>query len=385
MINVRDFGAVGDGATDDRQAIQDALNVGGWVYVPPGVYALASGVPRIYGRTRLTLDPKATILRDGAAAMLYNGDPEQDLGGYTGHGQILVEGGTWDVNATGPNAAMAVGLGFGHCEDITVRDATFLNVPDTHALEINAARSVLVDNCKFRGFVNVSGNRSGSEAIQVDAAVSAGTFYGFGPYDGTVCDGVEVRSCRFGGSGTVGTQAWPRGVGSHTAPTARHRNIKVLACTFDEVTETAIRAFWWDSAIFAHNQIQGCDGDGITVQHTSRYVEVVDNQIFDAGRNGILVSNECTQINVRENDVIGAGRNANNTYGGIRASDSSNLRFTNNTVRRRASGNSARHGLWIDGGCASVQRHGNDLRSSGVTSSLYDASGSSVTAATDVV
>lgn len=44
-VNVKDYGATGDGATDDRGAIQDALDaagVGGNVYFPPGIYVLGS-------------------------------------------------------------------------------------------------------------------------------------------------------------------------------------------------------------------------------------------------------------------------------------------------------------------------------------------------------
>tara|TARA_R110000796_G_C14537106_1_gene432513 strand:+ start:438 stop:1946 length:1509 start_codon:yes stop_codon:yes gene_type:complete len=37
-VNVMDFGAVGDGVTDDTLAIQAALNLGGTIVIPPGLY-----------------------------------------------------------------------------------------------------------------------------------------------------------------------------------------------------------------------------------------------------------------------------------------------------------------------------------------------------------
>ena len=38
MVNVKDFGAVGDGLYKDTRAIQKAVNTGKIVYFPPGVY-----------------------------------------------------------------------------------------------------------------------------------------------------------------------------------------------------------------------------------------------------------------------------------------------------------------------------------------------------------
>ncbi len=48
-LNVRDFGAVGDGATDDTFAIQSAVNAafaagGGSVYIPAGVYLISASI-----------------------------------------------------------------------------------------------------------------------------------------------------------------------------------------------------------------------------------------------------------------------------------------------------------------------------------------------------
>jgi polygalacturonase len=378
MIDVKDFGAVGDGITDDRAAIQAALDAGGWVYIPEGTYALTSGVLRIRPRTRLTLAQRAMILRRQTGGLLTN-EQETQPGGYAGAGGIVIEGGFWNINA-GEIRDYAVGLGICHCVDATVRDAVFIDTTGWHAIEVNSSSDVLIDNCSFRGFYD-GGDRNFSEAIQIDAAIDAST--GYPPFDGTVCDDVEIRSCWAGASGTPGTQAWPRFVGTHSVPQTWHRNIRIHDNEIVGATWAAIRAYWWDRAIITGNQIVSSEGEGIAVQYSSRYVEVHGNQIFDAAKNGILISDDCTQINVRDNDVIGSGRGANNTYDGIRVSGSSIVRLANNTVRKRASGNSARYGLRIESSASGIQRYGNDLRYGGVSGNLYDASPSPITLASD--
>jgi len=60
MNSVRDFGAVGDGKTKDTKAIQKAIDAGGMVYFPPGVYL--SGTLYLKSNGGLELAPGAVLL-----------------------------------------------------------------------------------------------------------------------------------------------------------------------------------------------------------------------------------------------------------------------------------------------------------------------------------
>lgn len=69
--NVKDFGAVGDGSTDDTAAIEAALAVYESIYIPPGVYMLGSRLDVPAGKKIVGAGFADTILR--ASATGYNG------------------------------------------------------------------------------------------------------------------------------------------------------------------------------------------------------------------------------------------------------------------------------------------------------------------------
>ncbi|WP_433242440.1 glycosyl hydrolase family 28-related protein [Actinomadura nitritigenes] len=373
MINVRDTGALGDGVADDAPAIQAAFDEGGWVYVPDGTYRLASLPLRTKGRARLTLSPGATLLRAAPEIMLTNTPLVTSDGGYGGPGGILIEGGVWDVNGVAQPEYSAA-FAFGHGEDITLRDLTVLDTPGWHAAEFNACKDVKVRDSRFAGFVH-DGDRGFSEAIQLDAMTSAAAYPLGGPYDSTPCWNVSVKGCWFGGSGTPGSQAWPRGIGSHNGGSGPHSGIDLVGNRFEGVTDAAIRSYEWANATITGNRVGSSGGEGIVARDGSYYIDILGNQVFDSGRTGIWVSHNCGQISIRENTVVGSGKSVNDTHYGIRASDNCDLlAITGNRVRRRATGPHAKYGLSLTNTCTHVQRYGNDLRVSGVSGNLQDES-----------
>ncbi|WP_433856644.1 right-handed parallel beta-helix repeat-containing protein [Streptomyces kronopolitis] len=263
----QDFGPTG--TTDDAPVLQAALSAardagGGTVYVPPGVYRLASLPLRIYARTRLTLAPGAILRRAADGTMLLNGDSGQVMPGYTGHGDIIIEGGQWDSNASSyPTSAMC--MSFGHATNLLIRDTTIKDVAGYHGIEINAIKTCVISNVHGLGYKD-PGDRDFSEFIQADLAKGVAYFGGFGPYDDTPVLDLLVTGCSTGPSGTPGTTAWPRGVGSHSAsPSRPHRDIRINSCRFDSCSQWAIGAYTWESVVISDIQMRSCGG-GIWVR-----------------------------------------------------------------------------------------------------------------------
>lgn len=271
IYNPRLLGAWGDGVHNDAPAIQAAITAasnagGGWVIIPAGTYLLSTLPLRMYRNVRLTCLPGVQMVRGVQATMLLNGDASQTYGGYTGHGNITIEGGVWDMRgAVSGLTDSRMCMSFGHGERITVRDVEIRDVPGYHAIELNACKNVRIDRCRFLGFRD-PGGRDLSEAIQIDMASDVGAFGGFGPYDATNPEDIEVSGCYFGGSGTAGMTAWPRGIGSHNArATTWTRDVRIIGNTFQGLIQYAVHGYNWRDVVVDGNTMRGC-GAGVRMR-----------------------------------------------------------------------------------------------------------------------
>lgn len=343
------YGATGDGSTDDTAAIQAALDQvqtdgGGTVYVPGGTYSIASGPLRVYGHTRLLLAPDAVIRRDAATTLLLNGDSDQTFGGYTGHGHIVIEGGTWDANGT-VVTANGMALSIGHAEDVTVQDCTILDVPGYHAIEMNAVKGGRILNVKALGFID-TGSRAFSEAFQFDLAKSSSVFGGFGPYDHTPVVDALVQGCTVGESGTAGTTSWGRGVGSHSATaTVWHTGIRVVNNHFEGTLQYAVGGYVWNDAVISGNVIADC-GAGIWVRSLDSSIAShrEDTTGSDTG-----ASQPSDRIVIADNLVSGSGGHNEGVL--VEGEDTGHVRratVTGNVVEGGTSGQSGIRAAYVD-------------------------------------
>ncbi len=148
------FGAVGDGCADAAPVLQQALDRGGEVHLPAGLYRIGRTL-RIGSDTRLRLAPGAVIrLADGAGPaagaggfLLTNRDPA------AGDRNIAVEGGVWDGNNPGNprgpdgprDSYTGVALNFTKVRGLVLRGLTVRD-PESFFLRIGETRDFAVED-----------------------------------------------------------------------------------------------------------------------------------------------------------------------------------------------------------------------------------------------
>lgn len=261
-FSVLDFGAVGDGEASDSKAIQAALDAatkterGAIVEIPDGSYRITEHLS-IYSNTTLLASPNAYIYRDHGGYLLMNGDRDEAYYDYDGHGNIQIVGGIWDQNAE--NYGQAICIAIGHGDQIIIDNITVLDVPGSHAIEINSSQNVSITNSRFLGFTDPNGDRGFSEAIQLDLARESGVFPPFGAYDKTPCRKITITHCYFGKSEKSGS--WGRGIGSHSSTIERwHEDITITHNIFEDMENQAVRTYSWRNVIISNNTFLHCGG-----------------------------------------------------------------------------------------------------------------------------
>lgn len=272
QINVKNYGAKGDGVSlTDTLAIQTVLNLAKTngsvsLVIPSGTYKITDRLI-VYKNTKIEMFSDTILLRSYNAGFFMNGETTDVFTDYNGNGNIEIDGGILDGNiANFPQAYNSISLGRG--SNITLKNITIKDVIDAHAMDLNACKDVLIENCRFLGYKDTIGESYFREAIQIANHTALG-FSGFGNYDGTPCKNVIVRRCYFGASGTVGTTAYPTGVGNHgsvysyyeddnTQPDLYNRNIYIYNNVFEGMTFAGVRPFKYKNCDIYDNAFLKC-------------------------------------------------------------------------------------------------------------------------------
>ena len=175
FLNVRQFGAKGDGTSVDSGAINAAIDAaaagaGGTVYFPAGTYASYS--IRLKSNVALYLEQGATVL---AAPVPYEGitsggydtaepqgdwEPYQDFGHNHWHNSLMWGENLHGVSILGPGLIHGKGLSRGHNER-TLPNVTAPGVANKAIALKNCRNVILRDFSLLQGGCSDSGHRRG--------------------------------------------------------------------------------------------------------------------------------------------------------------------------------------------------------------------------------
>lgn len=269
-FNIRSYGAVGDGTTDDLSAIQGAINAaqsagGGIVFIPKGIY-IVSGIPTITG-SNITVQGTG----DGSKILLASAA----------------------LNASGTTIGIWVNGG----SNITIRD---LCIDGNYA---NIAKNGTYQSASslWTPVISKYGSTSVKVYKQAGSGIDSATYLKQRmPIRITDAQNVTVENCLLQNSISAGVLA---------------DSASVNGCTDILVTNNRIK-YTWDNGVYFHQGVQ--------------YGTAVNNEISDTTYNGVSAV-YCDHIIIANNNIRFAGPSDSDS-GGIQINGSSNSLVTGNSI-----------------------------------------------------
>lgn len=206
FLNVRNFGALGNGAHDDTSSIQLAINAlpvgGGTVYFPTGTYRITAALSIVQGGVVLLGAGPASVIDNRNAA----GAPAFHVDGGGG----FISGGSIEKLAILGVAGGGAGIQLDLVVNYTVRDVG-ISAPGDHGIWIaSQCLTLTFDN------VQITLLRTGKNGFHITTT--------------TQCNAFRWTSCEVGGS-----SATSAGIYSTPFPGGAHVGWTITGCVFEGI------------------------------------------------------------------------------------------------------------------------------------------------------
>lgn len=341
QIYVDNYGAVGDGVTDDTAAVAAAINAaaafgGGTVVFTPGktymMYGFAPLLPGVHIRGYGAVITKPVSGRSSVAFFAIRTGTARGYGAAGSN--FLIEGITTRGHANVGHSATL--LSAHHAADVVVRNCTgILSVGRGHWVDLNGCDRVLVEDCTVLGAAFATTDIPG-EAIQADIS-AAGSMsvqedsdegYDYLPSRNVTVSRTKFRQYSLGGV----TYPAPVAFGTHTSPLAGswYKNLRFLDCECEPTQDrtsgvrgvvrfvsadgVVVRGSKFVGGNVRHTLISVQPGYGEGAELSSRNV-VIDGNFTDAAETSHIYLAAGTGVTVFGNSINGFGAGVNSSSG----------------------------------------------------------------------
>lgn len=216
--------------------------------------------------------------------------------GYNGVHDVIIDHCTFEGIAKYNTACNLLTLW--HCNNIIIKNCTFKDCYQFHAIELNGCQNVVIDNCRFLGY-NANRKQDFREQIQIDFSSEATIFIHKSKskcYDNTPCKNIKIENCYFDKSDhRLGAS---RCIGNHCQGTKNHSEITIAHNTFvgygSNKTGNCIQ-------IMGMNQVQIYDN---TAKGFGRFLLVTyGNYVYDKNGKKIKKVKKCSEVTYENNRI----------------------------------------------------------------------------------
>lgn len=334
FVSVMDFGAIGDGITDDTAEIQACITAHRQVYFPPGTYKITDRLLVATANTVLWLGPNVTISTD---AWTYPGS-QTPFGN-----SIHITAANCSVIGSGPSSVIqntgasdANGIGFLHIGGGYVANLT---------LDGDKANVTAITDDTFQSGISVINTTAGSvpdtnsDTVIENVTLKNWCQYGINIY-GDLTKNIRISNCHIYDNGKT---ADANSVGAGIVLTRANKRITVTGCSIHGNKNKGIfQSSAGENAgemVFSNNLIYSNGSHGISCTEESGFgsisgagtdgVTITGNTIYANTGHGILLGTFDSVGFLKNVTVTGNVVNGNGSYGIVV--------FTNNHATDRTS------------------------------------------------